>query len=257
MISTDPQIDDNSKDHLINKEDSRMIDYPEERTVSSEIDESNSTEKMQTEDGESSGDNNIEQQEKNDDVDDLQNNNNKDVEQELLVAVDNTAEDDDAAAATAPNDDETSVNKFNNMADQDEQEQQQTTIEESRTSSHQSRGFLPLRASFRNNDQDEFVKNGARVKSVFTSSFRVVANGLSSTNNNTGDSNGDNVEGNNNNSSGSNGKRKISKTDFVHAQDLAQEKTEECMALKRVSNTYYCLILFLLKGGNSYHNIPT
>ena len=187
---------------------------------------------MQTEEDDSSDDINIEQQEKNDD--DLQNNNNKDVEQELSVAVDDTTEDDDATA-TAPNDDESSVNKSSNiMADQDEKVQQPTnTIEESRTSSHQSRTFLPLRASFRNKDQDEFVKNGARVKAVFTSSFRVVANELSSTK---GDSNGDNVGDNNNNNRGSNGKRKISKTDFVHAQDLAQEKTEECMALKRVSH---------------------
>jgi len=233
-----------------------MIDYPDEGAVSSEIDESNSTENMQTEDDDSSSDINIEQQEKNDV--DLQNNNNKDVEQELSVAVDKKTEDDDATA-TAPNDDESSVNKSNIMADQDEKVKQQTNIEESRTS-HQSRGFLPLRTSFRNKDQDEFVKNGTRVKAVFTSSFRVVANGLSSTNDNTGDSIGDNNNyvGGNNNSSGSNGKRKISKTDFVHAQDLAQEKTEECMALKRVSNTYYCLILFLLKGGDSYHIlIPT
>lgn len=218
-----------------------MIDYPDEGAVSSEIDESNSTEKMQTEEDDSSGDINIEQQEKKNV--DLQNNINKDDNQELLVAVDNKT-DDDATAATAPNDDEMSVNKFNNMADQDEKVQQQTIIEESRTSSHQSRSFLPLRTSFRNKDQDEFVKNGARVKAVFTSSFRVVANGLSSTNNNTGDSNGENVGDSNNNNSGSNGKRKISKTDFVHAQDLAQEKTEECMSLKRVSSIYYCLILF-------------
>jgi len=219
-----------------------MIDYPDEGAVSSEIDESNSTEKMQTEEDDSSGDINIEQQEKN--VDDLQNN-TKDDEQELSVAVDNTAVDDDSATATTPNDDESSVNKFNNMADQDEKVQQQTIIEESRTSSHQSRSFLPLRTSFRNKDQDEFVKNGARVKAVFTSSFRVVANGLSSTNNNnTGDSNGENVgDSNNNNNSGSNGKRKISKTDFVHAQDLAQEKTEECMALKRVR--VICIIVCL------------
>jgi len=230
-----------------------MIDYPDEGAVSSEIDDSNSTEKMQTEDDESSGDIDIEQQEKNDV--DLQNNTNKDDNQELSVAVDKKTEDDDATATTvAPNDDESSVNKSNIMADQDEKVQQQTTIEESRTS-HQSRGFLPLRTSFRNKDQDEFVKNGARVKAVFTSTFRVVANGLSSTK---GDSNGDNYNVGDNNSSGSNGKRKISKTDFVHAQDLAQEKTEECMALKRVSNTYYCLILFLLKGGDSYHIlIPT
>ena len=218
-----------------------MIDYPDEGTVSSEIDESNSTEKMQTEEDDSSGDINIEQQEKND----LQNN-TKDVEQELLAAIDNIAEDDDATA-TAPNDDESSVNNksSNIMADQDEKVQQPTnTIEESRTSSHQSRSFLPLRTSFRNKDQDEFVKNGARVKAVFTSSFRVVANGLSS---NKGDSNGDNnnVVDNNNNSSGSNGKRKISKTDFVHAQDLAQEKTEECMALKRVRVIFYNRLILL------------
>ena len=217
-----------------------MIDYSDEGAVSTEVDESNSTEKMQTEDDVSSGDINIEQQEKND----LQNN-TKDVEQELLAAIDNIAEDDDATA-TAPNDDESSVNNksSNIMADQDEKVQQPTnTIEESRTSSHQSRSFLPLRTSFRNKDQDEFVKNGARVKSVFTSSFRVVANGLSS---NKGDSNGDNnnnVGGNNN--SGSNGKRKISKTDFVHAQDLAQEKTEECMALKRVRVIFYNRLILL------------
>jgi len=224
-----------------------MIDYPDEGAVSSEIDDSNSTEKMQTEDDESSGDINIEQQEKNDV--DLQNNTNKDDNQELSAAVDVTAEDDDVVAATTSNDDESSVNKSSNMADQDEQ--QQTTIEESRTS-HQSRGFLPLRASFRNKDQDEFVKNGARVKAVFTSSFRVVANGLSSTK---GDSNGDNVNVGDNNSSGSNGKRKISKTDFVHAQDLAQEKTEECMALKRVRNILLLFDSFIIVGGNSSHNI--
>ena len=210
-----------------------MIDYPDEGAVSSEIDDSNSTEKMQTEEDDSSGDIDIEQQEKN--VDDLQNNTNKDDEQELSVAVDSKTVDDGAVAATtAPNDDESSINKSSTiMADQDEKVQEQQ-IEESRISSlHQSRSFLPLCASFRNKDQDEFVKNGARVKAVFTSSFRVVANELSSTK---GDSNGDNVGDNNNNNRGSNGKRKISKTDFVHAQDLAQEKTEECMALKRVSH---------------------
>ena len=87
--------------------------------------------------------------------------------------------------------------------------------------------------SFRNQKQDEFVKSGARVKSLLTTALRVAA-GSSSGNTNKRkerDEVSGQVGGDEDRPS-----RKTwqSKRDFANIQDLAQEKAEECMALKRV-----------------------
>ena len=90
------------------------------------------------------------------------------------------------------------------------------------------------KSSFRNQKQDEFVKSGARVKSLLTTALRAAAESSSGNSNNKRKER-DEVSG----QEGGDEDRPTrktwqSKTDFANIQDLAQEKAEECLALKRV-----------------------
>jgi hypothetical protein len=98
------------------------------------------------------------------------------------------------------------------------------------------------RSSSRNEKQDDYVKKGAHVKALLASAMQAVADGFAHNNKATVE---DGSSDNNSNSSSNNGdecgaEKKLSKKtaeDFVHMQELAQTKSEECIALKRVS---YC-----------------
>ena len=90
------------------------------------------------------------------------------------------------------------------------------------------------KSSFRNQKQDEFVKSGARVKSLLTTALRAAVESSSGNSNNKRKER-DEVSG----QEGGDEDRPTrktwqSKTDFANIQDLAQEKAEECLALKRV-----------------------
>jgi hypothetical protein len=98
------------------------------------------------------------------------------------------------------------------------------------------------RSSSRNEKQDDYVKKGAHVKALLASAMQAVADGFAHNNKATVEDGSSN--NNNNNSSSNNGsdecgaEKKLSKKtaeDFVHMQELAQTKSEECIALKRVS----------------------
>ena len=83
--------------------------------------------------------------------------------------------------------------------------------------------------SSRNEKQDEYVKKGARVKALLASALQAVADGLAAR-----------VEDSamiNNNGSDNDKEKKPSTVDadYVHVQELAQKKSEECITLKRVS----------------------
>ena len=105
---------------------------------------------------------------------------------------------------------------------------------------------FPTRSSSRNEKQDDYVKKGAHVKALLASVMQAVADGFAHSNKATVE---DGSSDNNNSGSGSNNgsdecgaEKKLSKKtaeDFVHMQELAQTKSEECIALKRVS---YCLV---------------
>ena len=103
------------------------------------------------------------------------------------------------------------------------------------TQQHNHSSFFSTKPTlFRNKNkkQDEFVKNGARVKTLVTSTLRAMADGLASNNIEGGlDSSGEDGKGDDTKNSQ---QRKSTKTELTHARELAQGKTEECMALKRV-----------------------
>ncbi len=96
------------------------------------------------------------------------------------------------------------------------------------------------RSSSRNEKQDDYVKKGAHVKALLASAMQAVADGFAHNNKASSEEGSSN---NNNNNSSNNGdecgaEKKLSKKtaeDFVHMQELAQTKSEECIALKRVS----------------------
>lgn len=91
------------------------------------------------------------------------------------------------------------------------------------SSSTQSNGTLTR--SSRNEKQDEYVKKGARVKSLLASALKAVADGLASR---SGNSKADEMDAE---------KHPVKiNADFVHVQDLAQKKSQECITLKRVSS---------------------
>ena len=104
------------------------------------------------------------------------------------------------------------------------------------------------RSSRKNEKQDEYVKQGARVKALLASALQAVADGLAtragnSVSNNNNDNGDDGVDAEKNSAK--------SDADFVHLQDLAQKKSEECITLKRVSSCSYelgvlCLLAFNL-----------
>jgi hypothetical protein len=90
----------------------------------------------------------------------------------------------------------------------------------------------------RNHKQDDFVKNGARVKAILTSALRAVVDGMSS---NTAADPGDRKvriesqrDGTVNDDDGPAAKNGQAKAKYSHVLELAHEKAEECMALKRV-----------------------
>eukprot|EP00985_Skeletonema_marinoi_P009611 scaffold4476_cov154-Skeletonema_marinoi.AAC.2 len=94
-------------------------------------------------------------------------------------------------------------------------------------SSTQSNGTVAR--SSRNEKQDEYVKKGARVKALLASALQAVADGLGKGGNSTAadrsDNDGDEVDVGD--------KSRKTDADFVHVQDLAQKKSEECITLKR------------------------
>eukprot|EP00985_Skeletonema_marinoi_P030453 scaffold32151_cov70-Skeletonema_marinoi.AAC.1 len=94
-------------------------------------------------------------------------------------------------------------------------------------SSTQSNGTV-ARTS-RNEKQDEYVKKGARVKALLASALQAVADGLGKGGNSTeadrSGNDGDEVDVGD--------KSRKTDADFVHVQDLAQKKSEECITLKR------------------------
>lgn len=104
-------------------------------------------------------------------------------------------------------------------------------------------------SSFRNQKQDVFVKKGARVKSILATALQAMADGFTSnaaladlggdaTGGEKTDNECDSLVGSSSGEVGESKKSWNARTDFAHVRDLAQEKTEECMALKRVSTFY-------------------
>jgi len=94
--------------------------------------------------------------------------------------------------------------------------------------------------SLRNKKQDMFVKKGARARALLTTALRVMADELVS--NNADITGGEGKDGNE--SVGLNGttdsddvecirKNWNARMDFTHVQEVAQEKSKECIALKR------------------------
>eukprot|EP00984_Skeletonema_dohrnii_P015457 scaffold6689_cov79-Skeletonema_dohrnii-CCMP3373.AAC.1 len=94
-------------------------------------------------------------------------------------------------------------------------------------SSTQSNGTI-ARTS-RNEKQDEYVKKGARVKALLASALQAVADGLGKG----GNSTAADRSGNDGDEVHEEGKSRKTDADFVHVQDLAQKKSEECITLKR------------------------
>lgn len=107
----------------------------------------------------------------------------------------------------------------------------------------------PRRTSFRNQKQDEFVKHGARVKALINNALCAVSDGTMHTaldscdnQNNINDFRTDHLE-----------KVRHTNADYERVQFLAQERSEECLALKRVRTISFCiyvrrylLIIFLI-----------
>jgi len=89
-----------------------------------------------------------------------------------------------------------------------------------------------LQYSSRNEKQDEYVKKGARVKALLTSALEAVADGLGRG----GNSTAADRSGNDGDEVDVGDKSRKTDADFVHVQDLAQKKSEECITLKRVSS---------------------
>jgi hypothetical protein len=93
--------------------------------------------------------------------------------------------------------------------------------------------------SIRNLKQDEFVKNGARVKALISDVVRIVANGMMPTNA-TGDLCSDGKERNDSSvvtimdSDNLPVKTRHTDADYAHVQTVARERSDECLALKRV-----------------------
>lgn len=116
----------------------------------------------------------------------------------------------------------------------------------SSTQSSTNNVTFPTRSS-RNEKQDDYVKKGTHVKALLASAMQAVADGFAHNNKATVEDGSSDNNDNNNNSSSNNGdecgaEKKLSKKtaeDFVHMQELAQTKSEECIALKRVS---FCLV---------------
>ena len=120
------------------------------------------------------------------------------------------------------------------------------------TQQHNQSSFFSTKPTiFRNKKQDEFVKNGARVKTLVTSTLRAMADGLVANNIEGGlDSSGEEGKGGGTKNSQ---QRNSTKTELTHAQELAQGKTEECMALKRVR--FVILLLQYLFWYTIYHSL--
>jgi hypothetical protein len=106
----------------------------------------------------------------------------------------------------------------------------------------------------RNQKQDEFVKNGARIKAILTSALRAVVEGVTS--NSVAETRGGNVVGTDsergalNDVDGTSQKKGQTKTNYANAVELAHEKTEECMVLKRKVQEAQSMIE-ILQGENS------
>ena len=111
------------------------------------------------------------------------------------------------------------------------------------------------RASFRNQKQDDFVKNGARVKALLSTVLRVVADGITPSNATAGsDGNAENesTEATKLDSDNHHSKTKYTNADYAHVRTVAKERSEECLALKRVriistscSYMAYCILCHL------------
>ena len=107
----------------------------------------------------------------------------------------------------------------------------------SQQSDPQSVPIASHRASFRNQKQDEFVKNGARVKALLSTVLRVVADGTTPSNATAGgDGNAENesTEATKLDSDNHHSKTKYTNADYAHVRTVAKERSEECLALKRV-----------------------
>jgi len=107
----------------------------------------------------------------------------------------------------------------------------------SQQSDPQSVPIASHRASFRNQKQDDFVKNGARVKALLSTVLRVVADGITPSNATAGgDGNAENesTEATKLDSDNHHSKTKYTNADYAHVRTVAKERSEECLALKRV-----------------------
>ena len=106
----------------------------------------------------------------------------------------------------------------------------------------------------RNQKQDEFVKNGARIKAILTSALRAVVEGVTS--NSVVETRGGNVAGTDsergaaNDADGTSRTKGQTKTNYANAIELAHEKIEECMVLKRKVQEAQSMIE-ILQGENS------
>jgi hypothetical protein len=119
----------------------------------------------------------------------------------------------------------------------DDYDYEKNSTTRSQQSDPQSVPIASHRASFRNQKQDEFVKNGARVKALLSTVLRVVADGITPSNATAGgDGNAENesTEATKSDSDNHHSKTNYTNADYAHVRTVAKERSEECLALKRV-----------------------
>lgn len=94
------------------------------------------------------------------------------------------------------------------------------------------------RTKFRNQKQDEFVTNGARVKSLISTVLRIVVDGIipsSGTDHGNEENESGTVSNTESDNQHTNIQTRYTNTDIAQARTEALERSEECFALKRVS----------------------
>ncbi len=115
---------------------------------------------------------------------------------------------------------------------------------------HSQQSINSHQTSLRNQKQDEFVKNGARVKALITTVLRAVADGIIPINATAtvdsrieSDRNEDN-ESRAATTAGHPSKRtKYTSEEYDHVRTVAQERSEECLALKMVRFIFINIVL--------------
>jgi hypothetical protein len=150
--------------------------------------------------------------------------------------------------SNSPTDDEGEVK---HVADEYDTRDEEVIIEIGRS----QQSIKSHQTSLRNQKQDEFVKNGARVKALISTVLRAVADGIIPTNATATIDSHIESEGNEDDESMAASKAEIdghpsrrtryTSEDYEHIRAVARERSEECLALKMVRfNFIYLLIVF-------------